>query len=46
MIQYVATEYGVVKLSGLTVRERAEAMISVAHPDFRAELARYAEEHF
>ena len=46
MIQYVATEYGVVKLSGLTVRERAEAMISVAHPDFREELVRYAKEHF
>ena len=35
-----------VKLSGLSVGERAEAMISVSHPDFRAELARYAEEHF
>jgi acyl-CoA hydrolase len=46
MIQYVATEYGVVKLSGLSVRERAEAMISVAHPDFRAELTKYAEENF
>lgn len=46
MIQYVATEYGVVKLSGLSLRERAEAMISVAHPDFRAELISYAEEHF
>lgn len=46
MIQYVATEYGVVKLSGLSLRERAEAMISIAHPDFRAELARYAEENF
>ncbi len=46
MIQYVATEYGVVKLSGLSVRERAEAMISVAHPDFREELARYAREKF
>ena len=46
MIQYVATEYGVVKLSGLTVRERAEAMISVAHPQFREELSRYAEENF
>lgn len=45
-IQYVATEYGVVKLSGLSLRERAEAMISVAHPDFRAELANYAEENF
>ena len=46
MIQYVATEYGVVKLSGLSLRERAEAMISVAHPDFRAELTAYAEENF
>lgn len=46
MIQYVATEYGVVKLSGLSLRERAEAMISVAHPDFRAELTDYAKENF
>ena len=46
MIQYVATEYGVAKLSGLTLRERAEAMIAIAHPDFRAELTRYAEENF
>ena len=46
MIQYVATEYGVAKLSGLSLRERAEAMISVAHPDFRAELTKYAEENF
>ena len=43
MIQYVATEYGVVTLSGLSLRERAEAMISVAHPDFRAELLDYLE---
>ena len=46
MIQYVATEFGVVKLSGLTLRERAEAMISVAHPQFREELTKYAEENF
>lgn len=46
MIQYVATEYGVVKLSGLTLRERAQAMISIAHPDFRDELAEYAQENF
>lgn len=45
MIQYVATEYGVVKLSGLSLRERSEAMISVAHPDFRAELTKYAHEN-
>jgi acyl-CoA hydrolase len=46
MIQYVATEYGVAKLSGLTVYERAQAMISVAHPEFRDELAKYADEKF
>ncbi|MDO4813220.1 MAG: acetyl-CoA hydrolase/transferase C-terminal domain-containing protein [Eubacteriales bacterium] len=46
MIQYVATEYGIAKLSGLSLRERAEAMISVAHPDFREELSRYAAESF
>ena len=45
MIQYVATEYGVVKLSGLSVRERAEAMISVAHPDFRGELESYVRDN-
>lgn len=46
MVQYVATEYGVVKLSGLPLMERAQAMISIAHPDFREELARYAQEAF
>lgn len=46
LVQYVATEYGVAKLSGLSLRERAEAMISVAHPDFRQELSRCAEERF
>lgn len=46
MTQYIATEYGVVKLSGLSVGERAKAMISIAHPDFREELSRYAAEHF
>ena len=46
MIENVATEYGVAHLTGKTVRERAEAMISVAHPDFRDELSRYAEKNF
>ena len=46
LIQYVATEYGVACLSGHTLRERAEAMIQIAHPDFRAELSQYAREHF
>ena len=46
MIQYVATEYGVAKLSGKTLRERAEALAVIAHPDFREELLRYARENF
>lgn len=44
LIHYVATEYGVAKLSGLSMRERAEAMIAIAHPQFREELAQYAKE--
>ena len=39
-VHYVVTEYGVVNLHGLDLRKRAEALISIAHPDFRAELTR------
>jgi acyl-CoA hydrolase len=39
-VHWVATEYGAVNLHGKTLRERAEALIAIAHPDFRAELAR------
>ncbi|MBI4310674.1 MAG: hypothetical protein HY681_02740 [Chloroflexi bacterium] len=35
---YVVTEYGVAKLLGKTLRSRAEALIEIAHPDFRPEL--------
>lgn len=34
----VVTEFGIARLLGKTVRQRAEELISVAHPDFRAEL--------
>ena len=37
-VTYVVTEYGVVNLFGKNVQERAMAMISVAHPDFRETL--------
>ena len=40
---YVVTEYGCVNLKGLSSWERAEALISIAHPDFRDELIREAE---
>jgi 4-hydroxybutyrate CoA-transferase len=47
-VQYVATEHGIVDLHGLNLKQRAEALISIAHPDFRAELAREVREirHF
>ncbi|MDD2549068.1 MAG: acetyl-CoA hydrolase/transferase C-terminal domain-containing protein [Bacteroidales bacterium] len=40
---YVVTEHGAVRLTGLTVRERTNALISIAHPDFRAELTEKAQ---
>ena len=42
-IHYLCTEYGCVNLKGLTSWEKAEALISVAHPDFRDELIAEAE---
>jgi len=43
-VQFVATEYGVVNLFGKTLQERAMALISIAHPDFRDELFSKAKE--
>src|SRR5512139_261618 len=37
-VHYVATEYGVAYLHGNRLRERAEAMIAIAHPEFRGDL--------
>lgn len=37
-VQYVVTEYGLVNLFGKSLQERAMALISIAHPDFRDEL--------
>jgi 4-hydroxybutyrate CoA-transferase len=39
-VHWVVTEYGAVNLNGLTLRERGEALATIAHPDFRAELRR------
>ncbi|MGD9125531.1 MAG: GNAT family N-acetyltransferase [Desulfarculaceae bacterium] len=43
-IHYVVSEYGVVNLFGKSLQERAMAMISIAHPDFREELFHQAKE--
>jgi acyl-CoA hydrolase len=44
-MMYVVTEFGMVNLKGKSVPERARAMISLAHPDFREGLERQAREH-
>lgn len=44
-VHYLVTEYGIVNLKGLSTWEKAEAIISVAHPQFREELIREAEKN-
>jgi acetyl-CoA hydrolase len=41
-VHYVATEFGVADLYGKTIRQRARALIDIAHPDFREELEKQA----
>jgi acetyl-CoA hydrolase len=43
-VHYVVTEFGVADLYGKTIRERAQALINVAAPQFRDELTRAAKE--
>lgn len=43
-IHYIVTEYGMVNLKGLSTWERAEAIIGIAHPQFREELIQSAEQ--
>jgi acyl-CoA hydrolase len=43
-VQYVVTEYGIVNLYGKNLRQRGEALASIAHPDFREEISRQAHE--
>lgn len=45
-VHYVVTEFGAVQLWGKSIQERAKALISIAHPDFRDELTKYAQEVF
>jgi itaconate CoA-transferase len=43
---YLVTEYGVANLKGKSTRERAHEIINIAHPKFRRELYRKAEEMY
>ena len=43
LVRYVVTEHGVAFLHGKSIRERAKALIEIAHPKFREELYEYCE---
>ena len=43
-VHYVVTEYGIAYLHGKTIRQRAEAMIQIAHPKFHNQLYDYCQE--
>jgi len=43
-VRYIVTEYGVADLYGKTIRERATQLVNIAHPDFREDLTKQAQE--
>ncbi len=45
-VEYIVTEYGIANLRGKSLKQRAKALISIAHPDFRDELAKEYKERF
>lgn len=45
-LDYVVTEYGVAKLKGHTLRDRARALIEISHPAFKPDLIKTFEERF
>jgi 4-hydroxybutyrate CoA-transferase len=46
LTDYVVTEYGIARLRQKTLRERAQELVAIAHPDFRPELKKQASELF
>ena len=45
-MDFVVTEFGIVNLQGKSQRQRAEALIEIAHPDFQPELKKAAKKLF
>jgi len=43
-VHYIVTEYGVADLYGKSVRQRVQALVNIAHPDFRADLLKQASD--
>ncbi|MEE9202858.1 MAG: acetyl-CoA hydrolase/transferase C-terminal domain-containing protein, partial [Dehalococcoidia bacterium] len=43
MADYIVTEYGIARLRGKTLRQRAEELVAIAHPDFRSELRQQSQ---
>lgn len=43
-VHYIVTEFGIARMHGRSLRERAEALTGIAHPDFRDELTAFARE--
>ena len=45
-VHYIVTEYGVADLYGKDLKQRARALINIAHPDHREELSKQASDRF
>lgn len=45
-VRYVVTEFGIAQLWGKTLKQRAESLIEIAHPNFREELSEATEKRF
>lgn len=45
-VQFIVTEYGIAELKGKSLRDRAKALINIAHPDFKPQLVREWESRF
>ena len=45
-VDYIVTEYGTARLAGLSLRDRAKALIAIAHPNFRDELEEEMKRRF
>ena len=46
LADYIVTEYGIAKLKGKSIRQRAKELIGIAHPKFREELESEAKRHY